>query len=75
VVDLYEFEASLVYRASSKTARVTQRKTVSKKQKTPLPSKRKKKRKKKKKKEKKDIDNVLNKKCSSPKKPKLLYNF
>ena len=52
MVDLYEFEASLVYRASSKTARVTQRKTVSKKQKTPLPSKRKKKRKKKKKKEK-----------------------
>jgi flagellar biosynthesis/type III secretory pathway protein FliH len=32
-VDLYEFEASLVYKVSSRTARVTQRNPVSKNQK------------------------------------------
>jgi hypothetical protein len=37
-VDLIEFEASLVYRVSSRTARATQRNPVSKKLKTLIPA-------------------------------------
>jgi hypothetical protein len=50
---IYEFEASLVYRVSSRTARATQKNPVSKNQKKNQKKKKKKKEKRKKKKEKK----------------------